>query len=75
MMKIFNGIGTGSQLLPRITVQKGAMIGAEAVVIKVIRPYSIAVGVPTKIVNTFDHDYPGQSLTEKEKSSIKENME
>lgn len=65
MMKIFNGIGTGSQLLPRKTVQKGAMIGAEAVVIKEITPYSIAVGVPAKIVNTFDHDYPGQSLTEK----------
>jgi acetyltransferase-like isoleucine patch superfamily enzyme len=49
-MKIFNGIGTGSQLLPRKTVQKGAMIGAEAVVIKEITPYSIAVGVPAKIV-------------------------
>lgn len=43
-------IGSHSTLLDGVTIGKGAVIGAGAVVTKDIPPYSIAVGVPAKVI-------------------------
>lgn len=43
-------IGMGSILLPGVTIGEGAVVGAGAVVTKDIPPYSIAVGVPAKVI-------------------------
>ena len=43
-LKRNSGIGTGSILLPGVTVHEGAMIGAGAVVTKDVPPNSLAVG-------------------------------
>ena len=52
-LKRSSGIGTGSILLPGVTVHEGAMIGAGAVVTGDIPPNSLAVGVPARVVKTF----------------------
>jgi acetyltransferase-like isoleucine patch superfamily enzyme len=57
-LKRYSGIGAGSILLPGVTVHEGAMIGAGAVVTKDVPPYSLAVGVPAKVVRRFA---PGQT--------------
>lgn len=45
-------IGSNSTILDGVTVGKGSVIGAGAVVTKPVPPYSIAVGVPAKIIGT-----------------------
>lgn len=45
-------IGVGAIIMPGVKIGKGAQIGAGAVVISDIEPYSIAVGVPAKIIRT-----------------------
>lgn len=54
-VKIEDGahIGIGAIIMPNVTIGKGAIIGAGAVVTKDIPPYSLAVGVPAKVVRTF----------------------
>ncbi len=47
-------IGTGAVILPRITIGKWSVIGAGAVVTRDIPPYSVAAGVPAKIIKTRD---------------------
>lgn len=49
-LKKYSGIGTGSILLPGITVGEGAMIGAGAVVNKDVPAYTLAAGVPAKVI-------------------------
>lgn len=43
-------IGIGAIILPGVTIGKGAQIGAGAVVTGNIKPYSVAIGVPAKIM-------------------------
>ena len=43
-------IGTRVLILPGVTIGDGCVIGAGAVVTKDIPPYSVAVGVPAKVV-------------------------
>lgn len=43
-------IGMGTCILPGVTVGKGAIIGAGAVVTKDIPDYAIAVGVPARVI-------------------------
>ena len=43
-------LGTGSIILPNITIGKGAVVGAGSVITKDIPDYSIAAGVPGKII-------------------------
>lgn len=43
-------IGQNAVILPGIKISKGAIIGAGAVVTRDIPPYSIAVGVPAKVI-------------------------
>ncbi len=51
-MKPFSGVGAGSILLPGVTIHEGAMVGAGAVVTEDVPPYSLAVGVPARVVKT-----------------------
>lgn len=43
-------IGAGAKVLGPITIGEGAKIGANAVVIKDVPPYSTAVGIPARII-------------------------
>ncbi|MBD2778368.1 acyltransferase [Iningainema tapete] len=43
-------IGSGVRILDGVTIGKGSVIGAGSVVTKNIPPYSIAVGVPAKVI-------------------------
>ena len=43
-------LGTGVKVLDRVTIGQGSVIGAGAVVTKDIPPYSVAVGVPAKVI-------------------------
>jgi acetyltransferase-like isoleucine patch superfamily enzyme len=43
-------LGTGVKVLDGVTIGQGSVIGAGAVVTKDIPPYSIAVGVPAKVI-------------------------
>lgn len=44
-------LGTGVKVLDGVTIGQGSVIGAGAVVTKNIPPYSVAVGVPAKVVS------------------------
>jgi acetyltransferase-like isoleucine patch superfamily enzyme len=57
-LKKYSGIGTGSILLPGITVHEGAAVGAGAVVTRDVPPYTLAVGVPAKVVKNFRENQP-----------------
>jgi acetyltransferase-like isoleucine patch superfamily enzyme len=43
-------IGIGAIILPGVVIGRGAQIGAGAVVSHNIPPYTIAVGVPAKVI-------------------------
>lgn len=45
-------IGAGVCILGDITIGRGSRIGANAVVTKDIPPYSVAVGIPAKVIKT-----------------------
>jgi acetyltransferase-like isoleucine patch superfamily enzyme len=44
-------LGTGVRVLDGVTIGKGCVIGAGAVVTKDIPPYSVAVGVPARVIS------------------------
>ena len=46
-------IGTNSTILPGVVIGKSSIIGAGSVVTKDIPPYSLAVGIPAKVIKTF----------------------
>lgn len=48
-------IGTGALVLPGVTVGEGAIVGAGAMVTKDIPAWSLALGVPAKVVKFFDN--------------------
>jgi len=54
-VSIKNGahIGIGAIIMPGVTIGEGAVIGAGAVVTKDVPDYSVAVGVPAKVIKTF----------------------
>ncbi|KAI8165723.1 Sophorolipid acetyltransferase [Colletotrichum sp. SAR 10_65] len=47
-------LGANVTVLPGVTIGKGCTIGAGAVVNKNVPPYSVAVGVPAKVVGKVD---------------------
>jgi acetyltransferase-like isoleucine patch superfamily enzyme len=53
-------IGIGAIILPGVTIGEGAVIGAGAVVAKDVPPYSLAVGIPAKVVKSYQS--PHESL-------------
>jgi len=46
-------IGIGAIIMPGVTIGEGAVIGAGSVVTSDIPPYCVAVGVPAKVIKTF----------------------
>ncbi len=44
-------LGNGVKVMDGVTIGKGSVIGAGAVVTKDIAPYSVAVGVPAKVIS------------------------
>jgi acetyltransferase-like isoleucine patch superfamily enzyme len=44
-------VGYGVKILEGVTIGDGAVIGAGAIVTKDVEPYSINVGIPSKVVN------------------------
>jgi acetyltransferase-like isoleucine patch superfamily enzyme len=51
--KVWNGEGVC--ILPGVTASKNSIIGANAMVTRDIPLYTIAGGVPAKIINTIPH--------------------
>lgn len=49
-------IGIGAIIMPGVTIGKGAVIGAGAVVTKDIPEYTLAVGVPAKVIKSYKED-------------------
>ncbi len=49
-LKSYSGIGTGSILLPGVTVHEGGVVGAGAVVTKDVPPYTVVAGVPARVI-------------------------
>jgi acetyltransferase-like isoleucine patch superfamily enzyme len=45
-------LGTGVKVLDKVTIGKGCIIGAGSVVTKDIPPYSVAVGVPARVIKS-----------------------
>jgi len=43
-------LGTGVKVLDGVTIGQGSVVGAGAVVTKDIPPYSVAVGIPSKVI-------------------------
>jgi len=53
-------IGAYSILLPGVTIGKGSIIGAGSVVTEDIPPYSIAYGVPAKVIRQLNENEKGE---------------
>lgn len=47
-------IGAGSIILPNITIGRGAVVGAGAVVTKDVPPYTVVVGVPANAIKKLE---------------------
>jgi acetyltransferase-like isoleucine patch superfamily enzyme len=52
-LKSHSGIGTGSIILPGVTVHEGGVIAAGAVVTKDVPPYTLVGGVPAKVLKVY----------------------
>jgi lipopolysaccharide O-acetyltransferase len=49
-------IGEMVSIMPGVKIGQGSIIGSNAIVTKSIPPFSIAVGVPAKVIKTFDNE-------------------
>lgn len=49
-------IGIGAIIMPGVTIGEGVVIGAGAVVTKDIPAYSVAAGVPARVIKTFEKE-------------------
>ncbi|RME45140.1 MAG: hypothetical protein D6796_10925 [Caldilineae bacterium] len=47
-------IGSGAIVLGGVTIGEGAVVGAGAVVTKDVPPFSVAAGVPARVIRTFE---------------------
>ena len=45
-------IGTNAIIHPGITIGEGAIIGSNSLVLKDIKPWTINIGSPTKVIGT-----------------------
>lgn len=55
-------MGTGVTSVPRIKIGKWSIIGAGAVVIKDVAPYSVVVGNPGKVIKSVQHQFDGGNI-------------
>lgn len=62
-------LGTGVRVLDGVTIGKGSVIGAGAVVTRDIEPYSIAVGVPAKVIGKRGENYGARLTSRSENGS------
>jgi acetyltransferase-like isoleucine patch superfamily enzyme len=53
-------LGSGVRVLDGVTIGRGSVIGAGSVVTKDIPPYSIAVGVPAKVIGEREQGMPAE---------------
>lgn len=49
-------IGYGAYIMPGVTIHKGSIVGAHAVVTKDIQEYSVVAGVPAKVIKNRAED-------------------
>lgn len=64
-------LGTGVKVLDGVRIGHGSVVGAGAVVSRSLPPYSIAVGIPAKVVATRnENDPPVQELVTEPKENI-----
>ena len=61
-------LGYGSIVLTGVTIGRGSIVAAGSVVARDIPPYSIAVGVPAKVIG---QRFPDQATIERHESSIR----
>ncbi|OHB58918.1 MAG: hypothetical protein A2Y12_17715 [Planctomycetes bacterium GWF2_42_9] len=52
-------LGEGVCVMPNVTIGKHSVIGSNAVVTKNIPPYSVAVGIPAKVIRQYNHETKG----------------
>ena len=50
LIEDFAWIGGGSIVMPGVTIGEGAVVGAGSVVTRDIPPYSVAVGIPARVI-------------------------
>lgn len=70
-------IGTGAVIMGKkdgspLTIGRYSRVGANAVVVDDIPPYSIAVGNPARVVKTWDHNHQKWIKVEKKELSFKD---
>ena len=63
-------VGMGAVVLPGITVGKGAIVGAGAVVTKDVPPFAIVAGVPARVIRWREHPDRPVSAEEREHVGI-----
>ena len=51
-------LGNGVRVLDGVTIGRGSVIGAGAIVTKDIPPYSVAVGIPAKVISQREQNSP-----------------
>jgi len=51
-------LGTGCVILPGVTVGRGAIVGAGAVVSRNVEPYTVVAGIPAKLVRRLEQPAP-----------------
>jgi acetyltransferase-like isoleucine patch superfamily enzyme len=55
-VKAWADVGTNATVLPGVTIGKGSIVGAGAVVTRDVAPFTIVAGVPAKFVRRRDDD-------------------
>jgi acetyltransferase-like isoleucine patch superfamily enzyme len=64
-------IGTGAVILPGVTVGRGAIVGAGAVVTRDIPPFTVAAGVPARVVRQrSEGERPGMGSSAAERAVL-----
>lgn len=67
-IRAWSDIGTNAVILPGVTVGRGAIVGAGAVVTKDVPAFAIVAGVPATFLRWRDGYEPGQDQSEESKS-------
>lgn len=63
-------LGSGVRVVDGVTISQGSVIGAGAVVTKDIPPYSVAVGVPARVISSRKPSEPINSTQNKDGNSL-----